>query len=118
MFLPLVSVAVTAVLITDPASTPDEAVALSRPNIVLITTDDMRAGELRWMPQTRRLLKNSGVQVTDFVSNHPLCCPARAEILTGQHGQNNGVRHNDGPRGGYDDLTAEPGNNIGRWLQA
>src|SRR5262245_28737205 len=32
-----------------------------RPNILLIMTDDMRADELRWMPQTRRLLGEHGV---------------------------------------------------------
>lgn len=110
------SVTLTTAL-TDPGSPPESATAASRPNIVLITTDDMRAGELRWMPETRRFLKKSGVVVKDFISNHPLCCPARAGIFTGQYGQNNGVRHNDGPYGGYDDL-AEPGNHIGAWLKA
>ena len=29
-----------------------------------------------------------------MLSPHPLCCPARAEILTGQYAHNNGVRSN------------------------
>jgi N-acetylglucosamine-6-sulfatase len=70
-------------------------------NVVLITTDDMTASELRWMPKTRRLLGREGVTFTDSISPHPLCCPARAEILTGQFAQNNGVRTNNAPYGGY-----------------
>jgi arylsulfatase A-like enzyme len=87
-----------------------------RPNILLIMADDMAATDLHWMPQTRRLLGESGVRVEDFLSNHPLCCPARAEILTGQYGQHNGVRHNRGPRGGYRALI-RPGNTVASWLQ-
>ena len=31
----------------------EKAEAAGRPNIVLITTDDMAATDLRWMPETR-----------------------------------------------------------------
>ena len=78
--------------------------------------DDMAQSDLLWMPRTRQLIGDRGVSVPDFLSNHPLCCPARAEILTGQYAQNNGVRHNRGPRGGYDAL-ARPGNTVASWLQ-
>jgi arylsulfatase A-like enzyme len=89
-----------------------------RPNILLITTDDMNQGDLRWMPQTRRLLAEAGVTVDGFISNHPLCCPARAQMMTGQHAHNNGVRDNDHSRfGGYKRLV-DPSQNIGRWLQS
>ncbi|HET7327803.1 MAG TPA: sulfatase [Nocardioidaceae bacterium] len=80
---------------------------VDRPNIVLITTDDMTVGELRWMPQTRQLLGAAGVTFDDSISPHPLCCPARAEILTGQFAQNNGVRTNFPPHGGYQALDAD-----------
>lgn len=86
------------------------------PNIILVTTDDMRASDLAWMPETRRLLKAQGVQNRQFLSNHPLCCPARAEIFTGQYAQNNGVFSNGGTYGGYQAMR-EPGQNIGAWLQ-
>jgi N-acetylglucosamine-6-sulfatase len=99
-------------------ATPGQAVTRTdRPNIVLISADDMNESDLRWMPETRRLLAASGVTVDDFISNHPLCCPARAEILTGQYGHNNGVLTNDGRRGGYDGLR-NSGNNVGAWLKS
>lgn len=93
----------------------------ARPNIVLITSDDQKVGDLQHMPQTRRLLAEAGVEATGFLSPHPLCCPARAEILTGEYAQNNGVRHNRGPYGGYAAFAHRRGNmsgNIGAWLQS
>jgi N-acetylglucosamine-6-sulfatase len=95
----------------DPATDTDP-----RPNIVLITSDDQTEYDMRWMPKTRRLLGRAGVTFTDSVSPHPLCCPARAEILTGQFAQNNGVRTNKGIYGGYDALRRKR-QTIGAWLQ-
>ncbi|HET9420825.1 MAG TPA: sulfatase-like hydrolase/transferase, partial [Nocardioides sp.] len=70
--------------------------AADRPNIILISTDDMTASDLQWMPRTRKLLGRAGVTFPNALSPHPLCCPARAAILTGQYAQNNGVRSNQG----------------------
>ncbi len=113
----LLSVAVVFAASVGVLPTPQPAAAAPRPNILLITTDDMTKADLRWMPNTRRLLRNAGVAVGDFISNHPLCCPARAEILTGQYGHNNGVRDNQGPSGGYQALQ-QRGNHVGAWLRA
>lgn len=89
-----------------------------RPNILLITTDDMNRTDLRWMPQTRRLLQQQGTRVERFLSNHPLCCPARAQILTGQYGHNSGVIDNERSRfGGYQAMKRK-GQHIGAWLKA
>jgi arylsulfatase A-like enzyme len=68
---------------------------------VLILTDDQNPDEMRWMPRTRRLVGDQGLRFTRATSPHPLCCPARAEILTGKYGQNSGVRHNSGKYGGW-----------------
>ena len=68
-----------------------------RPNIILITTDDETASDMRWMPKTMRYLAGQGVTFSRALSPHPLCCPARAAILTGQYAQNNGVKSNQSP---------------------
>ena len=118
--LVLVAVATgTLVGASDPsASSPAEEQAPgAAPNIVLILTDDMRADELRFMPKTRRLLVRQGVRFSHAISPHPMCCPARAELVTGQYGQNNGVRHNTGRWGGTKALK-DPDDNVGRWLTA
>lgn len=99
------------------ASAPGEVAAARRPNVVLIVTDDMRADELRYLPKTRRLLVRQGVRFTNALSPHPMCCPARAELVSGQYGQNNGVRHNTGRWGGVKRLR-HIDDNVGRWLRA
>ncbi len=87
----------------------------ARPNIVFITTDDQGVDDMRWMPFTRRLIGARGINFTRALSPHPLCCPARAELVTGQYGQNNGVHHNGGTHGGYRSLV-EPRNTLAKWL--
>lgn len=90
----------------------------SRPNILLITADDQTDWEMRWMPRTRRLLTRAGIDFTDAVNPHPLCCPARAEILTGEYAQNNGVRHNTGRFGGYETFMRHNAtSNLATWLR-
>jgi N-acetylglucosamine-6-sulfatase len=86
------------------------------PNIVLVTTDDQRADDLRWMPRTRARLGRRGITFRRMLSPHPLCCPARAEILTGQYGQNNGVLSNGGRWGGYKRLDED--HTLATWLSA
>lgn len=86
-----------------------------RPSVLLISTDDQNVSDLRWMPRTRRLLGTQGMRFTQALSPHPLCCPARAEMLTGQYAQNNGVQHNRGRYGGFHRLDTNHA--IATWLQ-
>lgn len=95
----------------------EESTTDTRPSILLISTDNMATTDLRWMPQTRRLLRERGIKLTEFISNHPACCPARAELTTGQYAQNNGVYVNGGAYGGYYALS-DRANHLGGWLQA
>jgi hypothetical protein len=89
---------------------------VAAPNVLLITTDDQNRADLCWMPKTRGLLGEHGVTFTRALSPDPLCCPARAELMTGQLGQNNGVRSNLGPRGGFHALL-DKDNTLAGWLQ-
>jgi arylsulfatase A-like enzyme len=117
---PLLALALGAAVLAGPvtaAPAVETGRAVVRPNIILITTDDMTRGDLRWMPRTRRLLQARGATVTDFIANEPMCCPSRAEILTGEYGQNNGVHANDAaPWGGYKALVQRL-DHIGSWLR-
>jgi N-acetylglucosamine-6-sulfatase len=85
------------------AATPDTQPAVhdDRPNVLLITADDMRADDLRFMPFVRGEFRRRGVTFEDALSPYPLCCPARAQIVTGQYNHNNGVLGNTWPSGGY-----------------
>ena len=69
----------------------------AQPNIVIVITDDQPALDgrlLDWMPNVRSMFRERGVELTDFHSESPLCCPARAGYLTGQHTHNHGVIKN------------------------
>ena len=99
---------------TPPPSTSGVTVG-DQPNIVLITSDDQTKVELKWMPQTRRLLGRTGLTFNNMIAPHPNCCPARAQILTGQYAQNNGVRTNSPPWGGHEGF--EPSTALPVWLQ-
>ncbi len=100
----------------DPSGSPGTTYGPgSRPNIVLISADDMTLDEMRYLPRVRQLLGEQGVTFSEFTAPQPLCCPSRAQLLTGQYAQNNGVRTNSGPFGGYDQLTPETAMPV--WLQ-
>ncbi|MEJ7629424.1 MAG: sulfatase [Nocardioidaceae bacterium] len=86
------------------------------PNVVLVMTDDMRMDDLQYMPNTLHLLAEQGATFTQMLSPYPLCCPARAEVLSGQYAHNNGVQGNNWPRGGYYKL--DNSNTLPVWLSA
>ena len=83
------------------AQAPVEAPGDERPNIILFSTDDQRLDEMVFLPKTQELLGGQGLTFSEAITPHPLCCPARAEMMTGQLAQNNGVRTNFPPQGGY-----------------
>jgi arylsulfatase A-like enzyme len=95
-----------------PGQRADAGVA--RPNLVFVLTDDMRDDDLDHMPITRRLIADQGMEFTDAISPHPLCCPARAQLATGQYAQNNGVQHNRGVHGGFEAL--DPAQEASAWF--
>jgi arylsulfatase A-like enzyme len=94
------SVAAVAVLLLVAAgvagpTAPAIAQTPSAPNVLIIVTDDQRATEtLDVMPTTRQWFGGGGVTFTDAYAGTPLCCPARAAIMTGRFNHNNGVLTN------------------------
>ena len=61
---------------------------------VLITLDDMRPDDMRYMPRLQRLVNSKGVEVKKAFVTCPLCCPSRASLMTGLMPSNNGVISN------------------------
>jgi hypothetical protein len=49
----------------------------SRPNILIIVTDDQRDG-LSAMPETTRLFRRQGVRLKLGYVTDPLCCPGQS----------------------------------------
>jgi len=69
-----------------------------RPNVIVVLTDDQRADTLGAMPWLRKELARSDSGWASFpnaFANTPLCCPARASLLTGRYARHTGVLDND-----------------------
>ncbi len=73
-----------------PTPTPVPTPA-ARPNIVIITADDLDNASIAYMPNLRSLLVDQGLTFTNSFVTTPLCCPSRASLLTGQYAHNHEV---------------------------
>ncbi len=75
--------------------------ASRRPNVIIVMPDQMRGHDVGVAgndqvktPHLDRLAR-AGVFLPNAFANNPLCCPARATILTGTYPQTHGVIVND-----------------------
>jgi N-acetylglucosamine-6-sulfatase len=92
----------------------------SRPNIVLIMTDDEDVRIHEFMPKTKALLEDRGTTFDNFFVTYSFCCPSRASILRGQYAHNTHIVGNEPPFGGFEKfrhLGLEE-SNVATWLQA
>src|SRR5687768_13562124 len=74
-----------------PSVLAGSASAQTRPNFVVVVTDDMRTADWDALPKTRALLEQHGTRFDNFFVTTSLCCPSRASLLTGQYVHNHGV---------------------------
>lgn len=77
-----------------PPTAPRVAPSASRPNVLVIMSDDQRADTVRCMPRMQRMLGATGTTFTHHFASTPLCCPARSTFLTGLYPRHHGVLHN------------------------
>jgi N-acetylglucosamine-6-sulfatase len=89
----------------------------SRPNIVVLMTDDQTVESLRVMANVNSLLVRQGTTFVNNFASFPLCCPSRATFVTGQYGHNHTIMGNAAPAGGYDKLAPSHANTLPAWLQ-
>jgi N-acetylglucosamine-6-sulfatase len=99
-----VAALLAAVLLTTACAAP-AARADSRPNVVLILTDDLSNDLMPYLPHVQELQK-AGMSFTNYTVTDSLCCPSRASILTGRFPHNTGIFTNTGTDGGYDAFQA------------
>lgn len=72
-----------------------------RPNVLVITTDDLDLATYEAVPELQAMLDEQGVVFENSFVTNPLCCPSRATFLRGQYAHNTGVMTNIPPYGGY-----------------
>ncbi|TMM20907.1 MAG: hypothetical protein E6F95_12820 [Actinobacteria bacterium] len=93
---------------------PVTVAAATRPNVVIIMTDDQRWDTVtsQYMPQLSLILANnpSVTYPNAFVPN-TLCCPSRTSTLTGDYSHTTGVFGNVGRWGGFLSFTPSPNGN-------
>jgi len=65
----------------------------SRPNILIIMSDDQRPDTMEAMPRTLEYF-SKGTTFANAYATTPLCCPSRASIFTGRYAHNHGVHSN------------------------
>jgi arylsulfatase A-like enzyme len=91
----------------------------SRPNIIVVMTDDLdemllqTAVSAGFMPVLEQTFIASGSRMSNSFTSNSLCCPSRATFLTGQYTHNHGVLSNHEPYGfnGLDDSST-----LATWL--
>ena len=90
----------------------DAEVAVSRPNILLITTDDLDERSMTNFPNLQREIGagsglGAGATFENSYVTQSLCCPSRASMLTGKYSHNHRVRGNGATFGGLEDFRRE-----------
>jgi len=98
------------------AAEPSTSDPRSKPNFVVVMTDDQAIRSLHLMPSVQQDLADRGMTFPRSFVTTPECCPSRATFLTGQYSHNHGVPSADPPEGGYEALTRKA-NILPRWLQ-
>ena len=74
-----------------------------RPNVLFILADQMRGqaigciGDDQVITPNLDCLASESIMFTNAISTYPLCCPARAMLLTGKYPLTNGVITNGPP---------------------
>jgi arylsulfatase A-like enzyme len=89
----LVSIALLGSIALAPMQpTTQEPLAPSRPNVLIIVTDDQRtAGTEEVLPTVMERFASEGTSYSNAFATTPTCCPSRASIFTGRYSHNHGV---------------------------
>ncbi len=117
----VLSCGAAVVVASNEAAAPTRlAPAGSRPNVIVIMTDDLDAKSLGrlvaagLMPNLKNSVISRGITFTNSFVSDSLCCPSRATYLTGLYAHNHMVLSNYPPEGSvraFDDT-----NTLATWL--
>lgn len=96
---------------------PSTAV-VTKPNIVLILTDDQRYDDDWVLTTVQSELAAKGVKFINASVVNPWCCPSRASILTGKYSHGTDVYRNTPPHGGFSTFKPRDQSTLATWLNA
>jgi N-acetylglucosamine-6-sulfatase len=102
-------------------SPPAASAINTRPNIVILLSDDQPAGFMQ-MAKLKADIGAHGVTFSNAFVEDPLCCPSRTSILRGQDAHTTGIYTNASPEGGFKGVRARhldeasTGGMLGLWL--
>ncbi|HEU6445250.1 MAG TPA: sulfatase [Gaiellaceae bacterium] len=91
--------------------------AQTRPNVLVLMTDDQTAESIRVMTNVNAMLAAQGTTFVNSFASFPLCCPSRTTFITGQYGHNHTIMGNAAPSGGYNKLAPTHANSLPAWLR-
>jgi arylsulfatase A-like enzyme len=94
MLLAVTAIAQSSAVSSTQAQTEGPTASVTKPNVVVIVTDDQRTDTLWAMPIVRSELVGRGIRFANRFASNPLCCPSRASILTGTYSHTNSVYTN------------------------
>lgn len=81
---------------------PGSAQAAEQPDIIVLLMNDARDGDQVALPKMMAHFGEKGMTFPNFFMTTPLCCPARATLLTGLYPHHHGVYDNsDASHGGW-----------------
>ena len=94
------------------------ATAATQPDVIIILTDDQRAGTEQGMPFTWDYFSTLGTYYPNAQVPTNLCCPSRAALLTGRYAHETNVWTNfNNDRGGYEAYRPHENNALPKALQ-
>src|SRR4051794_11215728 len=67
----------------EPTPPPVFSLSVRRPNVLVVTVDDLATIDMPYLPRVRRLMQKGGVAFADALAPTPLCAPSRAPCSAG-----------------------------------
>ena len=111
----VIGLGVQAARVDGSSGTHPAAASASRPNVVVLMTDDQTVEDMAVTPRTRALIGSQGVTFDRSFVSYPVCCPSRATFFSGQYAHNHGVMGLYPPTGGYGRF--DRGNALPVWME-
>ena len=121
VFAIFVAIATSITFAIDSLHAQTSELSASRPNVVVIMTDDLDVGSMEvlinsnLMPNLKRYISDQGIKFSESFVTNAVCCPSRATFLSGQYSHNHKtftVMSINGSVTAFDDSST-----LATWLQ-